>query len=171
MVSTSDDLQERKDRAFARWQALMKNWRGRARRSRLASKLFTYGCVTMTVGTTAIAGVPTVPRSWIIVASAGAALAAGLMSATRSHEHWTASREVQNRLFAEQFLFEQGAGSYRGLSGEERVLLFSERISEIGMAGHGSWARHVAEGARTVTTADRPSPDAAAGRKGRGGPA
>ncbi|MEU8639152.1 DUF4231 domain-containing protein [Amycolatopsis sp. NPDC048633] len=158
MAAKSDDLQERKDRAVARWQGLVRNWRGRARRSRLASKLFTYGCVTLTVGTTAIAGVQTVPRSWIIVASAGAALAAGLMSATRSHEHWTASREVQNRLSSEHFLFEQGAGSYRDLSDQERVLLFSERISEIGMAGHDSWARHVSEGARTVTKTDDPAP-------------
>ncbi len=155
MATDQDDRQELRDRALAHWQSLSDNWRRRARWNKTTSKFFAYGSVILTVVTTATAGIPAVPRVWVIVASAGAALAAGLMNATRSHEQWTLAREVQNRLYAERFLFEQGAGAYAGLADDERTRLFSVRITEIGMAGHGSWAGHVSEAATAVVTAER----------------
>jgi Protein of unknown function (DUF4231) len=153
MASDRDESLELRDRAFDHWQSLMKNWRRRARKNRFASKLFVYSSVLLSVVTTAISGIPTVPRSWIVVASAGAALAAGFMNASRSPEQWTLSREVQNRLYAERFLFEQGAGPYNELADHEQTRLFSVRITEIGMAGHNSWAGNVSDAATAVKAA------------------
>jgi hypothetical protein len=147
MVDERDESRELVDRAFARWQSLMKNWSRRARRSRRMSKLFVYASVVLSVVTTAISGVPAVPRWWIVVASAGTALAAGLMNATKSHEQWTSSREVQNRLYSEKFLYEQAAGVYAEVEGDERTRLFSVRLNDVVMSGHSSWAGHVAEAA------------------------
>jgi len=155
MSSEGAEPRELRDRAFDRWEILQKNWRGRARRSRRMSKLFVYGSALMTVTAAVLSGIPMVPRWWIVVASGGAALALTLMNATNSHEQWTSSREVQNRLYAERFLFEQGAGLYSDLAEAERTRLFSERITEIGMSGHTSWAGHVSDAAATVRQSER----------------
>jgi len=158
MVSGDGESQELRDRAVVRWEHLQRNWRRRARRNKRTSKLYTYGTVLLSVAVTAMSGVPAVPRWLIVIAGAGAALTAALMGATRSHEQWTLSREIQNRLYAERFLFEQGAGSYEQLGGDEQTRLFSVRITEIGMAGHNSWASHVGDAAalKVVTGPELP---------------
>ena len=148
---------EARARAFTHWQSLMTNWHRRAKRNRRMSKSLMYSCVILPIGTTALAGVPEVPRWWIVVASAGAALAAGLMAATRSYAQWPLAREIQTRLLGERFLYEQGAGVYEELSEVERTRLFSVRIVEIGAAGHSSWAGHVSDAATDVLTIERPA--------------
>jgi hypothetical protein len=150
MRSDGDESQALRDRAVEHWQSLLKNWRRRALRNRRTSKLLVFGSVLLSVVTTAMSGIPTVPRWWIVVSSAGAALTLALMNATRSHEQWTLSREVQNRLYVEKFLFEQGAGEYADATGDERTRLFSVRITELGLTGHNSWAGQVAEATTAV---------------------
>jgi Protein of unknown function (DUF4231) len=150
METDGDESQALRDRAVEHWQALLKNWRRRALRNKRTSRLLIFGSVLLSVGTTAMSGIPTVPRWWIVISSAGAALTLALMGATRSHEQWTASREVQNRLYVEKFLFEQGAGPYADTTGDERTRLFSVRMTEVGMAGHDAWAGHVSEAVTTV---------------------
>lgn len=151
----ADERDELRERAFVHWTTLQKNWRRRALRNRRTSKLLVYGSVVLSVATTAMAGLQAVPRSWVVIASAGAALSIALMNATKSHEQWTSSREVQNRLYAERFLFEQGAGAYAEIAGDERTRLFSVRITEIGMAGHETWAGHVTEAATVTRSGER----------------
>ncbi|MPZ80652.1 MAG: DUF4231 domain-containing protein [Actinophytocola sp.] len=152
MASDRDESQDLRDRAFAHWGDLQKNWRRRALRSKRTSKLFVYASVLLSVGTTAMSGIPMVPRWWVVIVSAGAALAAALLTATKAQEQWVLSREVQNHLYAERFLFEQRAGIYddAGLADDRRTRLFSARIASIGMAGHNSWAgaRHRRRGRR-----------------------
>jgi hypothetical protein len=156
MSSEGDESRQLRDRAFDRWEILLRNWRRRARRSRRMSKVFSYGSALLTVATAAMSGIPAVPRWWIVVVSAGAALAITLLSVTKSHDQWVSAREVQNHLYAERFLFEQGAGPYEESTGDERTRLFSVRITEIGMSGHTSWAGHVEEAAAAVKPAESP---------------
>lgn len=154
MLRMSDE-DELRDRALEQWQALLRNWRRRALRNRRVSKLLVFGSVLLSVVTTAMSGIPAVPRWWIVISSAGAALTLALMNATRSHEQWTLSREVQNRLHVEKFLYEQGAGAYENSTGDARTRLFSVRITEVGLAGHSSWAGQVAEGATAARAGQR----------------
>lgn len=155
MTRDQDESRDLRDRAFGHWQSLMTNWRRRALRNRAMSKLLGYGSVLLSIVTAALSGIPGVPRWWIVIASAGAALAVGLRHATKSHDQWTLAREMQNRLYAERFLFEQGAGAYHGIDGDERTRLFSVRITDIGMTGHNSWAGHVSDAAAAITAVER----------------
>lgn len=155
MCGMTTDGDELRERAIDHWQSLQRNWRRRALRNRRVSKLLVFGSVLLSVVTTAMSGIPAVPRWWIVVSSAGAALTLALMNATRSHEQWTLSREVQNRLYVEKFHFEQGAGAYQDVTGDERTRLFSVRMTEVGLSGHSSWAGQVAEGAAVARAGQR----------------
>lgn len=132
---------------MARWDYLCKNWRGRARRNKVLSLALTCLSVTLAVSTTVLASAPQVSKWIVALVSGGAALATALLAATKSQENWTLARAVQNQLHAEWFLYQQQAGRYAPEStptDEARLRLFSERITEIQMTGHGSWAAQVA---------------------------
>ncbi|MER5541005.1 DUF4231 domain-containing protein [Streptomyces sp. NPDC002586] len=144
MGNSADELRGLSDRAFTQWQSLEMTWKRRTLRNRSAARLFAFSSVILSVVATAISGIPTVPRWWIVIASSGATLAVALRNTTKAHEQWVFGREVLNRLYAERFLFEQSAGPYAGLAEDERTRLFSTRIIEIVMAGHDSWASNVA---------------------------
>ncbi|MGW3835147.1 DUF4231 domain-containing protein [Streptomyces microflavus] len=143
MGSSSDELHELNERATAEWQSLERAWRRRTLRNRSAARLFTFSGVFLSVAATALSGIPTVPRWWIVIASSGAALAVALRSTTKAHEQWVFGRDVLNRLYAERFLFQQSAGPYAGTVEDERTRLFSTRIVEIVSAGHSSWAGQI----------------------------
>lgn len=147
MGNTSDEL---RNRAVAQWQSLETTWRRRTVRNRWTSRIFGFGSVTLSVLATAIAGIPAVPRWWIVVVGSGAALAVALRNTVKSHEQWILGRQVLNQLYAERFLFEQAAGRYADLTEDERTRLFSTRIIEIVSDGHTSWAGHVASAAESL---------------------
>jgi|GEM_PF-6797128 len=150
-TAAPDELRER---AVAHWHYLTKNWHRRKVRNRIAWKLFGYCSVGLPVLVTALSATPVVPRWWILVASAAAALVAGLVNSMGWHQHWTLSRDIEHRLRTELFLFEQGAGRYGEITGDERTRLFSVRITEIGATGDTSWAVHIFQTAAAVKTAD-----------------
>lgn len=158
MGNGSDELRELTERAFAQWQSLETTWRRRTLRNRSMARLFALSSVILSVVATAISGIPAVPRWWIVIVSSGAALAVALRNTTKSHEQWILGRQVLNRLYAEHFLFEQGAGPYAGLVEDERTRLFSTRIIEIVMVGHDSWAGHVASAVGSLSSTEDSAP-------------
>lgn len=154
-MPNANELRALQDRALGRWEHLQSDWRRRARVNKVTSMLLVYLSVSLAVAATVLAAVPAVPK-WLIAAiSGGTALATTLLAATKTQEHWALARSIQNQLYAERFLYEQQAGHYALASAstdEARARLFSERITEIALAAHDSWAT------RIVTT---PAPVAA----------
>lgn len=131
---------------MARWDYLCGNWRSRALRNKILSLVLTCLSVTLAVATAVLAGTPPAPKWLVALVSGGTALATALLAATRSQEHWALARAVQNQLHAEWFLYQQRAGRYSPESSptdETRLRLFSERITEIQLTGHGSWATQI----------------------------
>ena len=83
---------------------------------------------------------------WIVpVISGFAALSTTLLSQTNSQRSWVQSRNVQQRLQSEKFLYGQEAGDYAELSTEEKVRRFSNQVMEIWSEGHESWGQTVSE--------------------------
>lgn len=142
---------------MAHWQVLTHDWRRRKLRNRIAWKLFGYGSVGFPVLAAVLAGLPRTPRWWILAVSAAAALAAGLVNTMGWHQHWSLSRDVEHRLRTERFLFEQGAGRYGDVTGDERARAFSVRIAEIGTTADTVWAVHLVRTATALkpTAGDR----------------
>ncbi|MEV4489631.1 DUF4231 domain-containing protein [Micromonospora coxensis] len=155
-MPNANELQALQDRALERWEYLQSNWRRRARVNKGTSVLLVYLSVSLAISATVLATAPAIPKWLVAAVSGGTALATTLLAATKAQEHWALARSIQNQLHAERFLYEQQAGPYalaNASTDEARTRLFSERITEIALAAHDSWAT------RIVTT---PTPVAAA---------
>jgi hypothetical protein len=151
----ANDLRTLQERALARWEYLQSDWRRRARLNKVTSTALVYLSVTLAVTATVLASVPAIPKWSVALVSGGTALATTLLAATKAQEHWVLARSIQTQLHAERFLYEQQAGRYApadGLTDDERVRLFSERITEIAMTAHDSWATRIGTTPPAVAT-------------------
>ena len=85
-------------------------------------------------------------RGWIVPAVSGlAALSTTLLSQTTSQKTWINSRDVQQRLQVEKFLYLQTSGNYPQMSEEEKVCHFSNQVMEIWSEGHETWGQAVSD--------------------------
>jgi hypothetical protein len=162
-MPNADELRALQDGALARCEYLQSNWRRRARENKGRSIVLVHLSVTLAVAATVIAAVPAAPKWLIAAVSGGTALATTLLAATRTQEHWVLARSIQNQLGNERFLYEQQAGRYAPATiptGEVRVRLFSERITEIARTAHESWATRIETTPPAVPTPPAPPPAA-----------
>ncbi len=132
-------LAERSADAVKQCDGLIGHFKKRADRSKRLFESLRYATIVLTVAVASIAAVEPVPRWVVAVVSSAAALCTALLTATRPQEIWLQSRNTQQLLTAEQFLFSQCAGSYAAADEDKRVQLFSVRIMEIWNAGHTRW--------------------------------
>lgn len=156
-----DELRASQNRALRNWESLHSDWGRRARRNKSISMRLVYLSVSLAVAATVLAAVPAVPKWLIATVSGGTALATALLAAMRAQEHWVLARSIQTRLHTERFLYEQQAGPYAQATAptdEVRVQLFSERIAEIALAAHDSWAATRIATAPPAVAAPSPAP-------------
>lgn len=77
---------------------------------------------------------------WLLpVVSGLASLCTTWLNTSNASEFWMRSRDTQQQLEAEKFLFSQNAGPYSKLDEEDKLRLFSERIVEMWSTGHMRW--------------------------------
>ena len=84
-------------------------------------------------------------KSPVIAAVAGilgafATLAKSIDSLFKNHDTWLRNNESYGRLRSEQFLFGERAGIYRGLSVDDCVSTYAERIESIIGSEATSWS-------------------------------
>ena len=150
IAMTDPDFERRAEDALARWDLLMENWRGRAHRNKRFAKFFAYSSVSLSAITTFLTAISGSPRWALAAVSSLTTLAAALLSATRAQEQWVTARSIQNHLYRERFLFEQIAGPYgdADLDQQARLKLFAERLSDLAIESHQTWASTVRDHTR-----------------------
>lgn len=129
---------------------LINHFHGKAGISKQYFEAYKYGSIALAAATTNVSSLQVIyPASfpqWILpITSAGATVAVALLGASSPQKIWINSRSTQQHLQTEQFLFNQQAGKYSGVSQEESIQLFSERMVEIWNEGHGKWEQNVGD--------------------------
>lgn len=83
---------------------------------------------------------------WIVPATSGlAALSTTLLSQATSQKTWINSRNIQQKLQVEKFLYFQASGRYLQMSEEEKICHFSNQVMEIWSEGHENWGQSVSD--------------------------
>lgn len=129
---------------------LINHFHGKAGKSKQYFEVYKYGSILLAAVTTIVSSLqviyPSTFPQWILpVTSAGATVAVALLGASSAQKIWINSRSTQQHLQTEQFLFNQQAGKYGGLSQEQSIQFFSERMVEIWNEGHGKWEQNVGD--------------------------
>jgi len=129
---------------------LINHFHGKAGKSKQYFQMYKYCGILLAALTTIVSSLQVIyPSSfppWILpITSAGATVAVALLGASSAQKIWINSRTTQQRLQTEQFLFNQNAGRYAGLSVENRIQLFSERLVTLWDEGHGRWEQNVGD--------------------------
>ena len=129
---------------------LINHFYGKAGKSKQYFEVYKYGSILLAAATTIVSSLQVIyPSSfpqWILpITSAGATVAVALLGASSAQKIWINSRSTQQHLQTEQFLFNQQAGKYAGLSQEVGIQLFSERMVELWNEGHSKWEQNVGD--------------------------
>ena len=129
---------------------LMNHFHGKAAKSKQYFEVYKYGSILLAAATTIVSSLQVIyPASfpqWILpITSAGATVSVALLGASSAQKIWINSRSTQQHLQTEQFLFNQLAGKYSGLSQEQSIQFFSERLVQIWNEGHGKWEQNVGD--------------------------
>lgn len=83
---------------------------------------------------------------WIVPTTSGlAAISTTLLSQATSQKTWVNSRNVQQKLQVEKFLYLQASGNYLEMGEEEKISHFSNRVMEIWSEGHENWGQTVSD--------------------------
>lgn len=131
-------------------QRLITHFDTKADKGKRNFQLYKYSSIILAAITTIVASLQVIYATkfpqWILpVVSASATVAVALLGASSAQKIWINSRTTQQHLQTEQFLFNQQAGRYTGLSPEESIQLFSERMVALWSEGHGKWEQTVGD--------------------------
>ncbi|OOG77103.1 DUF4231 domain-containing protein [Algoriphagus sp. A40] len=132
-------------------QRLLTHFDTKSDKAKTNFHFYKYTSIVLAAFTTIVSSLQVIyPESfplWILpVVSAGATVAVAFLGASSAQRIWINSRTTGQQLQAEQFLFNQQAGSYYNISKEESLRLFSERMIQLWNEGHGKWEQTVNEG-------------------------
>ena len=122
------------DAALKECQRLIDHFHKKADKNKTLYRRLKYSSIALAVSVTVLSALSVVQQTvpWVVpVVSGLTALATALLGATNAQEIWVRSRNAEQQLTAEKFLYLQGAGRYANSSQEANARLFSERIVKI----------------------------------------
>lgn len=100
--------------------------------------------VLLAVGIPVVTHFPAPYSTWTAsVAGALIALLEGIQHMNQYSTLWVTYRSTAEYLKHEKYLFLSGAGQYKGLTDEERLILLAERVEERVSTEHANWFNEV----------------------------
>ena len=147
-LKTERNTDEKLEQANGLIIELVDHFYDKAAKSKRYYTFYKYGSIVLAAITTIVSSLqvayPNQVPLWILpIISAAATVMVAFLSASSAQKIWINSRTTQQRLQAEQYLFNQEAGSYKKISSEERLQLFSERLIDLWNEGHGKWEQNI----------------------------
>lgn len=91
---------------------------------------------------TVLSGLDEIKRSWAWTVTVSGGLATfftGMLTTTKTQEYYMQAGLLRGRIARERFLFQSQGGPYSKIEEEERLSLFSERLSQIDAGGEEEW--------------------------------
>ncbi|MGD1943394.1 MAG: DUF4231 domain-containing protein [Leptolyngbyaceae cyanobacterium] len=146
-LSPASTLDERRQRALAQCDHLIRDFAQRANRHKARYKRLQVMSVTLAISTTILAALSAGNLlgqwDWIVPAMSGlAALATTLLSQTSTQKMWVESRNMAQQFQMEQFLYLQSSGEYGKIQDEAECLkVFSHRLMRIWSQAQEKWSQ------------------------------
>jgi hypothetical protein len=149
VLSSQDELAKR-TAALAECDRLIQHFAQEATQHKRRFTQLKTVCITLGLLTTFLSGMTLTKKigewEWTVPVISGlTTLTTTLLSQTNAQRLWVQTRNTQQRLAAEKFLYLQEASAYAELTLDERTRRFSSQVIDIWNEGHEAWSQSASE--------------------------